>query len=119
MSEAPETNNAADGGSRSNGGLAACPCGKVPDELAIMDGGQGSKWAFASGSCCGEWHIEFRTNYHALDSDACKKLAREAWNGTPRAANGEVRGASRPAGEASSREAATSTVVLCGADLEE
>ena len=26
--------------------------------------------------------------------------------------NGEVRGASRPAGEASSREAATSTVVL-------
>jgi len=28
--------------------------------------------------------------------------------------NGEVRGASRPAGEASSREAATSTVVLAG-----
>ena len=31
-------------------------------------------------------------------------------------ANGEVRGASRPAGEASSREAATSTVVLEGAE---
>lgn len=33
--------------------------------------------------------------------------------------SGEARGASRPAGEASSAEGATSTVVLCGADLEE
>ena len=34
--------------------------------------------------------------------------------------NGEVRGASRPAGEASSAEGATSTVVLCcdGKDVE-
>ena len=34
------------------------------------------------------------------------------WMPLPKAPNGEVSGASRPAGEASSREAATSTVVL-------
>jgi hypothetical protein len=72
---------------RSNVGLAACPCGKTPQELSITDAGQGGKWANVSGNCCGEWMIEFRTNYENLDSDKCKALAVEAWNAAPRAAN--------------------------------
>lgn len=65
--------------------IKPCPCGKVPTELFLADANQGMKWAFASGDCCGEWIIEFRTNYATLDSDECKRLALEAWNGTPRA----------------------------------
>lgn len=64
--------------------IAPCPCGKTPTELGIYDANQGSKWAFVNGNCCGEWMIEFRTNYTALDSDECKKLARDAWNASPR-----------------------------------
>jgi hypothetical protein len=84
----------AGGASRSNAGLAACPCGRTPTEaLQIADAGQGSKWATVAGDCCGEWMLEFRTQYAALDSDECRKLAREAWNSAPRAANVELRGA--------------------------
>ena len=67
--------------------LAACPCGKIPTELDIYDANQGGKWANVVPNCCGEWMIEFRTNYAALDSEECKRLAREAWNEAPRAAN--------------------------------
>lgn len=67
-------------------GLAACPCGKPITELGISDAGQGGKWAWASGDCCGEWSIEFRTQYEGLDSDECKRLAREAWNNAQRVA---------------------------------
>jgi len=68
--------------------LAACPCGKVPDLLDIVDANQGGKWAYVQGSCCGQWAIEFRTQYAALESDECKRLAAQAWNEAPRAANG-------------------------------
>lgn len=64
--------------------LLACPCGKVPTELGIADANQGGKWAFVHGDCCGEWMIEFRTDYNPLESDECKRLAREAWNSAPR-----------------------------------
>jgi hypothetical protein len=37
-----------------------------------------------SGYCCGDWHIEFRTNYAAHDSEEIMRLAREAWNDAPR-----------------------------------
>ena len=87
-----ESNNANEGQSRLTVGLAACPCGKTPQELYIVDGWQGGKWAWAYGGCCGEWHIEFRTGYNDLGSDECKRLAREAWNAAPRAANVEVSG---------------------------
>jgi len=65
--------------------LLCCPCGRVISEIFIDDAGQGGKWAWVSGDCCGEWSIEFSTQYHALDSDECKKLATEAWNEAPRA----------------------------------
>ena len=67
--------------------LAICPCGKVPNDLFIVDTGQGGKWALVCGSCCGEWYIEFRTGYNDLGSAECKRLAQEAWNAAPRAAH--------------------------------
>ena len=64
--------------------LAPCPCGQVPEKLCIQEAGQGSKWAMVSGYCCGDWHIEFRTNYAAHDSEEIMRRAREAWNAAPR-----------------------------------
>ena len=64
--------------------LKACPCGKIPKELSITDAGQGSKWAYVMGDCCGDWEIEFRTEYSALDSDECMALAIEGWNAAQR-----------------------------------
>lgn len=69
-----------------NGQLAVCPCGRVPTALGIYDNNQGGKWASVSGNCCGDWSVEFRTNYFALDSEKCMALAVEAWNEAPRAA---------------------------------
>jgi len=63
-----------------------CPCGTFPTELYIVDGGQGGKYALAYPSCCGDWHIEFRTEYNDFKSEKCKELARFAWNNAPRAA---------------------------------
>jgi len=64
--------------------IKQCPCGKTPEKLYISDAGQGGKWAWVSGCCCGEWSIEFRTNYAALDSDECMKSAIQGWNETER-----------------------------------
>lgn len=64
--------------------LKPCPCGQVPEKLAIGEAGQGSKWALAYGDCCNEWMIEFRTRYEPLDSEACMQFAIEAWNNSPR-----------------------------------
>lgn len=71
----------------STDGLAACPCGQTPTDVHIMDAAQGGKWAFVLPNCCDEWTIEFRTNYAALHTTECKRLAVEAWNSAPRAAN--------------------------------
>ncbi len=62
--------------------LQPCPCGKTPTELHVDSAGV--KWAFASGNCCNEWHIEFRNQY-AQEYEQIHKLANEAWNRTPRA----------------------------------
>lgn len=71
--------------------LAICPCGKTPDALCITDNGQGMKWANVTGNCCGEWGVEFRTNYTPLDSDECMALAIDAWNDAPRASTWDGR----------------------------
>lgn len=70
--------------------LKPCPCGQTPKRLHIYQGNC-SKYAFAYGSCCGEWHIEFRTDYKELDSPECMKLAIQAWDATPRATDKTVR----------------------------
>jgi len=56
----------------------------------MTDAGQGAKYANAAGNCCGEWMIEFRTNYEPFHSDKCMELAIAAWNNAPRAANAEL-----------------------------
>ena len=63
--------------------LAPCPCGKVPERLIIVPN-DGYKHAFAVGECCGDWHIEFRTNYEKFDSPECMAFAQAAWNDAPR-----------------------------------
>lgn len=64
--------------------LKTCPCGKTPTELFICDNGQGGKWGNASGNCCGEWIVEFRTKYHKFDTDECMKQAIRYWNDAER-----------------------------------
>jgi hypothetical protein len=63
--------------------LKRCPCGKIPKGLTISEGNC-SKWAYVSGSCCGEWEVEFFTDYNELPSQKCLELATEAWNGANR-----------------------------------
>ena len=58
--------------------LKSCPCGETPKSLLLVD--NGVKWAYATGNCCNEWHVEFRTGYNKLESDECMALAVEAWN---------------------------------------
>ena len=64
--------------------LKPCPCGEIPESLGIFDANQGGKWAYVNASCCGEWTLEFRTDYRELDSPECLALAVAAWNGAPR-----------------------------------
>jgi len=65
-------------------GLKECPCGEIPNALSVTDAGQGGKWALVSGFCCGEWMLEFRTNYHGIETSECMELAIECWNETKR-----------------------------------
>ena len=65
------------------GECAACPCGEIPERLCIVE--QGGKYAMVCGNCCDDWHIEFRTNYHAFGSPELNALALAAWNKAPRA----------------------------------
>lgn len=58
--------------------LFHCPCGKIPSKLHIEQG-VSSKYSFASGDCCGDWMVEFRTGYHNKDSRLMERAAK-AWN---------------------------------------
>lgn len=64
--------------------LKPCPCGEIPTELGIQPSST-SKWAWVYGNCCGEWSIEFRTEYKDTDTDECMDLAIDAWGRAPRA----------------------------------
>jgi len=66
--------------------LALCPCGKTPSAILIEREYNRSKWAFAYGDCCSEWHIEFRAGYLDDDEPELMQAAQIAWNNTPRAA---------------------------------
>lgn len=72
--------------------LKPCFCGRPIDDVLIYDydAGQGCKYAYVAGNCCGEWMIEFRTDYHPLNSEECKQLAIAAWNNAPRATDRDV-----------------------------
>ncbi len=62
--------------------LKPCPCGRTPTKLSIVS--DNAKWFRCAGNCCGEWEIEFRSNYSFPKSKEAKKLAIEAWNDAPR-----------------------------------
>jgi hypothetical protein len=64
--------------------LKPCFCGEIPTELILMPSDGSYKYAFACGNCCGDWSIEFRTNYKKLESPECMELAIKAWNNSPR-----------------------------------
>ena len=53
------------------------------DSVCVIEGNS-SKYMHVVGVCCGEWMIEFRTNYHPADTEECLALAVEAWNNAPR-----------------------------------
>lgn len=63
--------------------LEQCPCGRQPPKL-LVDGSDRAKWAYVTGDCCGEWHIEFRNQYAPIPSDESMQLAVDAWNAAPR-----------------------------------
>ena len=69
--------------------LKRCPCGEIPERLVLEDANQGRKWAWASGSCCTGWYVEFCTGYHPIDSKECIDYATEAWNEAPRGATND------------------------------
>ena len=60
-----------------------CPCGKIPEKLHIVPGST-CRDAFACGTCCGEWMVEFRKNFERDDSPVAMALAIAAWNGAKR-----------------------------------
>ena len=62
----------------------SCPCGAIPTELCLTPGSS-MQWAQATCNVCGEWSIEFRTQYKDLNSPEATKLALKAWNDAPRA----------------------------------
>ncbi len=59
--------------------IKICPCGKTPKKLCISESNT-SKWAYVCGDCCGEWNVEFRTEYQKLDTAKCMELAIQEWN---------------------------------------
>lgn len=65
--------------------LKPCPCGEVPTELSIDC--SDCKWFSCCGNCCGEWSIEFRSDYLRWDKEEKKitAMAVKAWNETKRA----------------------------------
>ena len=62
--------------------LRRCPCGKIPKDLEVES--HGSKWFYVCGDCCGEWNIEFRSNYNLPGFAEAMRLAIEAWNNAAR-----------------------------------
>ena len=64
--------------------IRPCFCGATP-RLLMIDEGSSSKYAWASCEWCGEWSIEFRTNY-SQDLIELQQLAVKAWNCAPRRA---------------------------------
>ena len=62
--------------------LKKCPCGKTPESVSAIGLPQ-SKWMYVSGDCCGEWNIEFRSEYKHFGKEL-DTLAVVAWNEAPR-----------------------------------
>ena len=77
------TKNACMGIDVNNPRLKPCPCGQTPSRL-LLEEGHTRKYAWVAGNCCGIWNVEFRTNYHDLQTEDAMKLAIAAWNDASR-----------------------------------
>jgi len=62
--------------------LNRCPCGEIPTELCID--GDRRKWSYVSGNCCGEWSVEFRSQYYQNNDPELMEYATKAWNSAKR-----------------------------------
>ena len=68
--------------------LKTCPCGAVPERIAIhSEAGKQAKYAYASGSCCNEWSVEFRNDYAEIGGAESMAAAIEEWNMAKRGAS--------------------------------
>ncbi len=63
--------------------LKKCPCGKFPQKLHTIQG-ETAKWGYASGDCCDDWNVEFRTVNYDFSSKESYKSAVGYWNNAPR-----------------------------------
>ena len=63
--------------------LNKCPCGQVPNAL-LIDEGSTLKWAWAYGSCCNDWAVEFRTDNYTPDSSESMENAIRVWSAANR-----------------------------------
>ena len=64
--------------------LKICPCGQLPKKLNVSADSNTPKWAYATGSCCNEWIIEFRNSYEKIGGNESIRLANDAWNNMTR-----------------------------------
>ena len=64
--------------------IRPCFCGATPTQLMVTETSS-SKYAWAACEWCGEWSIEFRTNW-SQDPAELQQLAVKAWNYAPRRA---------------------------------
>jgi hypothetical protein len=62
-------------------GIKRCPCGEYPSQV-MVDDGDSVKWNRVSGDCCGDWEIEFRSDYKT--GAALYSAAKDAWNNAKR-----------------------------------
>lgn len=61
--------------------LKRCPCGQIPKDLDINIS-EGTRFGFATPTCCNDWSIEFRHDY--AKEGMLQSMAELAWNNAPR-----------------------------------
>ena len=61
--------------------IKQCACGKKPTAFDVDS--PGSKWAWFTPNCCGEWSIEGRIHYEK-DPEKLHEIAVKYWNTGPR-----------------------------------
>jgi len=60
------------------GYMNRCPCGDKPSELVFVEG-PSCKYGFIQGNCCGDWLVEFPTEYNEPGPEL-DRLMVQAWN---------------------------------------